>query len=481
MREIKSRGALSGTALISVGNFATRAISIFSAPILTRLLTPEAYGISSLALSLVSFGVMVSLSGRELSYLSRDKYTCADERTGLEAFLWRGVLGTALVFSIILGAVWLVITPDKSWGNLWLSVFISCSIVLSALSTMAAVRVRLASQYGKIAVAAFVSAILGILVSILWALTLSRDAWAIAAGGLATVSCSVAILGFPDVRVFSRPSHLSSRIKRDAIKLGLSSLVTSAIFWAIMTLDRWALSLFESPAAVGVYVFAAQFGLLGMMLNTAISAAWLTESKKIFDTKSEFALQSIAGISEVYLAFLIVFWVAVCAAGADILKLLSAPPFHAGGVLIPIIASGVLFYGIKWVFVAGLFIQGRMHFLPFVYALGGAVAFVLYTVLAASFGSVGVAIGQCAAFATIAIGTWIASRRVIAVPINYLRLMAGFATAAFFAAVLSRPWFDEPLASLIAKIPAGLVGAILVLVLVAPHVKEMLQSTLKLR
>lgn len=384
---------------------------------MTRLLGPAPYGTVALLGTLVNLGATLALFGRELGYSRFGLQGDAGARRHVETHLWRSVLFSAAVLSIAFSLIWIFLKQTDDTNDQTLSIYIALGIIFSSALAMASVRRRLAGQYFRIAATSVIASILGICVSIGWALAISRDAWALAAGLLTTSVVNFVLLGAPNPLHLIKPSGLDRQRRMEVLSLGLSSVVTAPIYWVIMSADRWILNSYAGETEVGVYAFAAQFGLLGALINNGLMATWLTETNRTFEVHGTAALPSIGTNCTRLMTGLLVVWMAISAGGGDALRLLAPPPFHRGTILIPWIGAGVLLYGISSLFVASLFIRGRMRFMAIAWIVGGMAGITSYIVLAPRFGALGVAIGQAIAFALIALVTWIASLRVLAIPL----------------------------------------------------------------
>lgn len=464
-----TKALMSGAAITLIGAVASRATGLASAPILTRLLGPEPYGTVALLSTLVGLGGTLALFGRELGYARYGLQGDAETKARVEVYLWRSIIVSAVGFALAISFFWIWFQKGDNAISRSLGAYLALAILLSPTLSLALVRSRLRGQYVRAAVASFVAAIVGAAVSIGWALFVSTDAWALAAGLLTVPLVNLAILGMPSPLLLAQRSGLDRRRQREVLMLGISSVVTAPIYWALMSLDRWFLFASTDSGEVGAYAFAAQFGLLGVLVNSSLTATWIPEAGRAFEAEGLNALPSIAANCTRLIIALLIVWMGVSAIGGDMTRLLAPTSFHHGAVAIPWIAAGVFFYGIGWLFVASLFIRARMRFMTAAWILGGAVGVTLYAAFAPRFGLLGVAIAQATAFGVIALATWIASVRILAFPLPYLRLALGSTVALGSVCVLSPQWLSDPMQSLMAKAPVGALAAALVVALISPE------------
>ncbi len=474
---------LGGAALVSGSAIVGRVLGFVSAPILTHALGPAPYGEIALAGTVIGLLATIALMGRELGYMRLAMETDQVRRRSIEAYLWRSVGLSALLFASVAYLLWQPFCRlvGAELDGLW--PFVAISIALNPLLAMSTVRRRLLGGYGRIALASLIGSVAGVATSISWALLIFADVWALAAGGLVTLVVTLAIQGGISPQELFRGSGLAWTQKRDVFLTGFASIVTAPIYWAIMSLDRWFLGANATTDAVGIYTFATQFALVGLLVNNGVSSAWLPEVTRLYAAVGDGAKQEIAKIATRCCLAILLTWMAVSAAGGDLVRLLSAEPFHAGTVIVPWIAASMAFYGLTSLMSFALLANRKMDLLACAWVMGGVIALALYALLAPILGLLGVAIGHMSGFITIAVATLIFSQRVLPLPLQWVRLAAGMIAAFFTVLLFSTNWATAPVVSLALKLPAGLLAAILVTHLMCPdlvrHAVDGMKSRLK--
>jgi O-antigen/teichoic acid export membrane protein len=464
-----ARKVITGTGIVTAAGVVSRALSLLTAPLLSRLLGPEPYGVAALAGNTVALASTLALVGIDQAYARFYLQERGESRASVERYSWRFAALGATVAALASSAIWYWlgerwVRPDQMSVVLYLAP----AILLSIMGIMATTRVRLAGNYRLLAAAMVCGALAAAMVSIGAALLGQRDAWCLLGGTIAGSVTTLALLGMPDMRALARSSALDRAQKRALVLLGVSGSITAPMHWVISSSDRWFLAHFADSAAVGVYSMIANVAMVGLMLNSSLTLTWFPEASRIYSENSVDALAPLGRLWERLVVALALVWVGVSAASGDIVRLLTAPAFHVGVPYAPWLAGGVFFYGLAAMATTAFFLARRMRYVAWTWLVGAVVSLLMNRLLVPRFGPYGAAVAQCASFAFIALGLLWLSRRVLPLPIQAGRLTLCLAIALVMGVALSLAWSISPLWSLILKAPAYVATSALALRVVAP-------------
>lgn len=456
-----ARTVLGGTGLIAAAGGVHKLFALVSAPILTRELGPSPYGVTALLGTVVSLAATVALAGQDMSYARFYFSGSSEEGRAVERFCWRTTMGAACAMSL-LGALGWFLWSGGAGLPAELAAMVAAGTFLSVLTTMASMRQRLQGSYFRIAASITVAGISGAVVAIVLALAWRKDAWALLAGGMAGVLAGVAVVGLPPLATVSRGSGLSRDARGQIVRLGLAGAVTAPMHWLMNSADRWFLGMWMGEGPLGVYAFATSVGLVGMMVNSAVTMTWFPEMTRDYESTGGDAAGRIGRLWARLAAGTVLVWLAVTAAGGDVLRLLAAPAFHEGASYVPWLAGGVLFAGIASLANTGLLLGKDLKPAAGWWVAGTIVNVTLNALLVRPMGAFGAAAAYCLSHALIAAGAMVSAqaRFPLAVPWGRLGAAAGVALAAGIA--MAPPWSDGPLRSLLLKVPAGVAAAALV-------------------
>jgi len=460
---------LGGTGLVTAAGVVNKLFSLVSAPVLTKALGPAPYGVAALAATVTSLASTAALMGIDLSYARFFFAGRPGEGEAVERFCWRRSLASAAVLALAAAAIWIAVS-NRAGVSPGLSLMVGLGVLLAVANTMAGTRTRLRGAYGRVAASIVTAGGAGAALTIALALFWRRDAWPLLVGAAGGAALGTVVAGLPGWRAL-RPSGLPRGVRRDVVRLGLAGAVSAPVYSLMNSADRWFLVLWRGENEAGVYSFAAGVGLLGLMLNSAITLTWFPEVSRAYEESSGGGGAAPAEIGRMWARLaggLLVAWLAVTAAGGDLLRLVADPRFHGGAAYIPWLAGGVLFYGIASLANTGLVLGKTMAPAAWWWLGGGACNVALNAWLVRGLGGLGASLAACGAYALVAAGVMASAQRRVRLAIPWGRLAAAAAVALAAGVATAGPWAARPLTSLGAKFPVGVAAAAVVAAIVAP-------------
>lgn len=425
-----TRHILTSSAQLTVANALARALGIISLPLLTRWLTPAAYGEAALASTLISLLSVIGLMGMDMSYSRSFLSRTPPNGSQAEAFCWRFATVAALVTGIAAAIVWLMHawSAPHSMPGLMALVFVGASG--SLLLAMAQTRSRLHNRHARLAGAVAIGGIAATAITLAIARWWGADERALVAGYVTAYVLPIFILGVPGWQQMRAPSGLEPGTRRAVFLVGLPGVVTAPMYWILSSSDRWFLQVSADSATVGVYAVACTFGQLGMMVNSALLAIWLPEATRLHESVDADGSRARLGVLIVRLvAIMMLVWVGVGLLGGDLLRLLSQERFHRGASVVPWIASAVFFYGCYHVANTGLFLGRRLNVSALVWATVGVLSLAANGLLVPRYGMMAAALVQAVTFALLAIVVLALSQREHPIHLPYARMAWAIAIA----------------------------------------------------
>jgi O-antigen/teichoic acid export membrane protein len=463
-----AKQVIGGAAVVTVAGAGARLLAILTVPILSPLLGPVPYGVAALVGTVVSLASVLALLGIDMAYarfyLQEDEH----KRSAVERFCWRFALTGSLITALVASCGWWWI------GDQWLAEYRSIAaysvigIVLTVAAAMATTRIRLMGNYRRIAGALFVASVVSSALSIGLALLWRRDEWALLFGTVVGTVTTLLLLGLPNKSILLQPSQLPPETKRAVVTLGLAGSVTAPMYWVISSADRWFIGEYRSTAEIGIYSMAASVAMLGLMLNSSLTLSWFPEASRAYGEKGRAALPSLGRLWSRLVVGLAVVWLMVASAGGDILRLLAAPAFHEGAKYIIWLAGGVFFYGLASLANTALLLESRMRFAAYSWIAGALVCVLLNFVWVPHLGALGAAMAQCVSYGLIALSILIVSHRVLPMPIPIFRLGLALLITICTGVFMAPAWAANPAASLVFKLPVGLLAVMAILRVIAP-------------
>jgi O-antigen/teichoic acid export membrane protein len=458
----------SSTFKLTVANAAVRLLAIVTMPILTRLLTPDAYGTATMLGTVISLLSVIALCGIDMSYM-RSGLADPTQKQAFEKFSWRYSIASALVVALVGGLVWVFFIAEAFNVPGYLGAALAVGVILSPLNTMAQTRARIDNHYNAMTIAIAASGVVSAAASVAVAMVLSNEL-AIVSSILLGYLTPVLILRTPSWSSLLTSSGLSSESRYRLWKIGIAGIVTSPVYWVMSSLDRWFLAYYEGAESVGIYSIGYSVAVIGYMFNNALMWSWFPEITNAYERDETEARSLIGSLLERIVVGLGLVWFAVCTFGSDLIRLLAGSKFYGAGDVIPFVAAGVFFHGVLHVSNAGLFLKKKLD-KAIVWWISGALACVLINiVMIPLLGRVGAAISQCVSFAIVALGVYRVSQNIYKVKVNALRLSAAVMLVGVCGVLGHYFRGAQPTLSILIKIPYVLCVCVLVGYLYMPKI-----------
>jgi O-antigen/teichoic acid export membrane protein len=270
------------------------------------------------------------------------------------------------------------------------------------------------------------------------------------------MAAGVIVLGAPRLQTLRLASPLDRHERRRLLELGISGVTTAIMYWVISSSDRWFIGFFRDQNELGLYSFGTNIGMLGLVLNTALTAAWFPEITQSYERHEGASSPETLGHEWARLvSSLLLVWLAVAASGGDIIRLLAHPRFHDSARYVPWVAGGVFFYGVATLAVTGLWISQDLKPTAYWWFAGAILSIGLNIVLVPRWGSTGAAVTACLSYAFIASGILWSAHHLFALRIRWSRLGASAVLVLAVGVFMSLPWHSNAFLSLCLKLPTG--------------------------
>jgi O-antigen/teichoic acid export membrane protein len=437
-------------------------------PLLTRLLSPAAYGEAALVATAISLCSVVALAGIDMGYSRHWISGQHGTPDGVESFCWRWALGASLIVAAVSAAPLYLLWPGESPLRHVFVAFFGVGLVASVLATMVQTHARLREQYPKLALTQLVAALTSAGTTLLCAWLWRADAVPLLVGASVGYLLPVLLLRGPGVRRLLRSSHLSSAQRRGLLTLGSAGVLTAPSYWFISSADRWFLARYFDADTVGVYSLGAVVGTLGLVVSTAVTGAFLpelarSEAAGFPDGGNGHLPQVDPGRAEHFmLALLAGVALLVTAVGGELIRALADIRFHGAGGLVPWFALGILYHGCMHLGMARMVMAGRLPFVAASWLPGVLVCYALNVTALPKFGPVAAALAQTLCFALVMALVWWQVQRVRPIRIRWPVVACNGMVTIAAAPALGLPWGIGPWGAMATK---GAVAAALALLL----------------
>ncbi|KQT13078.1 hypothetical protein ASG57_34510 [Bradyrhizobium sp. Leaf396] len=384
-------------------------------PILTRALSPDEYGqIAMFSVAAQIFGIMTGLSTHgavAMKYFDQDTID------------FPRFVGSCLIILLISSSASLLV----AWATLdWLKLYLTLpgSWLLIAVAFSACnfiVQIQLSIwQSGKKALSfaalrSFQGA-MDLSASFILALILGLG-WQGRVSGMVLASILAACFALYTMR---RSGWIclphGAVYMRDALRFGLPLVPHAAGGMLMMISDRFLVANVIGVASTGIYLVAAQLGMILYLVNDALNRAYsphLIENLRLHDQAHDY---QIVRFTYAYFIGILAFAIAFGLSAPFILSALAGPKFQAAGAIFIYIAIGQAFGGMYLVVATYIFYAGRTTYLAIVTVSAGLANIAITYCLLKQSGLVGAAQAFMITQLLFFIGTWVLAQRCRPMP-----------------------------------------------------------------
>lgn len=344
----------------SVGSWISLFISLLSTPIITRLLTPEEFGIYSLFTVVLNLFLLVSLFGLDQSYV-RYYYELTDNG---KIYLLKKCLLFAVIVSLFFSVI---LTITEKWSiniifgtdDITLLIYFIIGIFISVINRYAILLVRMEQQAKLFSLLQIIQKVcdffLFLLLFFLFTFKINHQSIPIISYLFALVC--VTIIGISKnysvwkKALIKQESTVEVNLT-DLIKYGAPLGITLLLTWAFQYIDRIMLKQFSGYDELGIY--SAAFKLISILniIQTSFSNFWVPISNQRF-AENPMDKQFFSRM------FKVVFVVMICLGFTTILfrnlfKIFFGPGFENAIELLPMLIFIPIMYTLSEITVVGI-------------------------------------------------------------------------------------------------------------------------------
>lgn len=416
------------TVVYGAGNVLTRFVTFLLLPLFTNVLSPGEYGLATLLYVFLGFMNIIYHYGLDAAFM---RYYHQAEGSHHRQSLFSTALLLSTGSSIILSLIILLASEQLSsllLGHAEYAHLIQLAagiLFLDAVSHVPFALLRLKER-----AALFVSIKL---VNVVTTLTMNIYLVALRGMGIDGVFFSVAaasVVTTVSVLIATRPSlrvvFVGERVK-PLLKFGLPFLPAGLATIAMESIDRYILAGLTDAATVGIYSAGYKLGIFMLLITTAFQYAWqpffLRAGKK---PGSKWLFSRVFSQFMVVLLFV---WIGLTLFIPEIVRLriggisLIGPAFYEAESIVPIILLAYVFQGAYINFLPGIYFEKKTHMIPIITAVSAAVNIAVNFTLIPLYGMTGAAYATLAGHATMAVTTYLISRRLFPVFYDWFKLL----------------------------------------------------------
>ena len=435
------RRLLGESAIYGLGGLANQTLAILLVPVYARALGVDNYGVvaiinTTFALATMIFALALpqAFFRAYLKEADGDRERAAVLRTSLGLRLLVSIIGLLVFSAISLQLSLLLLGTASDWP---LIALIGPIVFLDSLNLIPMAFLRAQRRPRPFAIIAFIRAVLGSVLIIVFVIALELGVLGVVLGSLGSAAVTTTV-GYV---LLAREGRLRIGFDWARARTMLAfclPLVPAAIAgWTLNLSDRYVIQAFDGRTAVGLYSAGYVVGLaINALAIAPFTLAWGATYWEI--AKHPGARQTIARVLTGYTALACLGALTLSALATDAFRVLLTPAFEAGRFVTPFSAFGYVLYGMYTIVTTGLNLENQTRRIPVITVAVALVSLLLNLILVPAIGYIGAGISTLASYGLLALVSGVVSQRFYAVPWELERVGAllGIAMALAAAALL---------------------------------------------
>jgi O-antigen/teichoic acid export membrane protein len=410
------------TAVYGISTMVGRFLNFLLVPLYTNLFLPKEYGIQSQVYVFISILNIILLFGMDTAYMKyagNVKNNDEDKNNFSTPYLTVMIVSFFICLLVIIfqNPIFSLLEIPQEYN--YLIFYTSLILFLDSLTIIPFVKLRIERKAKKFALFKFLGILLNITLNFILIVKLKMGVEAIFISNLASSALTLILLSPSIFKSFKFIIDLP--ILRKLLKFGLPFLPAGLSSIMIQGIDRPILTQLTDLHTSGIYSANYKLGIFMMLFVSMFQYAWQpfffqnAQEKNIKQVFSKILTYFVIAGSLI-LIFLSLFI-------DDIVKFhilgrtIIGPAFWSGLIIVPIILFGYLFNGIYYILSAGMFIEEKSSYIPFVTGIGAAINVGVNFLLIPVWGIIGAALATLVSYLVMAVAVYKITQRFY--EINY--------------------------------------------------------------
>ena len=414
------------TAIYGISTIVGRFLGFLLVPFYTNVksISTTDYGIYSNVYAYLAFLNIVFIYGMDAAYMKYASLSSDAERkkTFSNAFLF--VMATTIVLALIMflfraSFSSLMEIPGR-YEKLYF--YVIGILILDTLALVSFADLRLSRKAFKFSFIKLGNILINLALNLILVLKYKMGIEAIFIANLvASLFSFIAVL--PEI--FKKLSYqIDKPLLQMMIKFAIPYLPASLAAMVVQVVDRPVVLAMTNESTLGIYQANYKLGIFMMLFVSMFQYAW--QPFFLNNAKEKNAKEIFAKILTLFMIISSLVWIVLTLFVEDFARFEFLPgksvigkEYLSGIVIVPIILLGYLFNGIYYNFQAGIYIEEKTKYFPYVTGAGAIVNVVVNILLIPVFGIIGAAVATLASYIVMAVSLFLFSQKVYRVQYEY--------------------------------------------------------------
>ncbi len=419
------------TAVYGISTILGRFLSFLLVPLYTNVFTTSDYGIFAYLYTILAFMNIVYIYGMDVAFL---KYaSLAEEKQKKDYFStpYIVVMFTALMATVVF---YLYRTPlnhalDIPSQYNSLIVYLILILLFDTLCLIPFANLRLQRKAGKFAAIKILNITINLILNLVLILKYKFGIEAIFISNL-VASASTFVVLLPEIAKLLVP-RIDKEVFRKMLKFGIPYLPASIAAMMVQMIDVPILRELTNDATVGIYRANYKLGIFMMLFVSMFQYAWqpfFLNNAREKDAKELFSkvLTIFVVVGSIVWAFVSLFIKDLASIEIYHGRTIIGQEFLGGIYIVPIVLLAYLFYGMYVNFTAGIYIEEKTKYMPYITSAGALVNVGVNFWLIPYFSYWGAALATLASYVVMAGGIFYTAQKFYRINYEYKKILYNF-------------------------------------------------------
>lgn len=413
------------TAIYGISTIVGRFLGFFLIPFYTNVINTHDFGIYSNIYAYLAFLNIFFIYGMDAAFM---KYaSLKEDKTEKKKIFSTAYLFVTLTTILLTVILYLLKTPfsrlmeiPNEYSKLYY--YLICILIFDTLALVPFANLRLERKSGKFTSIRLSNIILNLALNFILVLKYKLGIEAIFLANLIASAFSFLLLTPEIFKLIS--IRIDKDLLRKLLKFGIPYLPASLAAMVVQVVDRPVVLAMTNESTLGIYQANYKLGIFMMLFVSMFQFAW--QPFFLNNAKEKNAKEIFAKVLTLFLLISSMIWIILTLFVEDFARFEFMPgksiigkDFLSGIAIVPIILLGYLFNGIYYNFQAGIYIEEKTKYFPFVTGAGALVNVVVNILLIPVLGLIGAALATLTSYVVMATGLYFFSQRYYKIKYEY--------------------------------------------------------------
>ncbi len=424
------------TAIYGISTIFGRFLGFLLVPFYTNVFSTSEYGLYAYLYSVIAFLNIVYIYGMDAAYLKYSSLEQENNNSDIFSTPFLFVAFTSVVISFIVFSFkhqvnnWLGIPSGYSY----LLIYMLAIILLDTLALIPFASLRIERKASKFATIKILNISINLTLNLLLILYYKMGIEAIFISNIAASAFSLIVL-IPDILKKLKIKVNTARLKQ-MLKFGLPYLPASIAAMIVQMIDVPILRYLTNDSTVGIYRANYKLGIFMLLFVSMFQYAW--QPFFLNTAKDKNAKEIFSKVLTLFVLVATLIWVVISLFINDLAKIeflngktLIGKDYLVGIYIVPVVLFAYIFHGMYVNFNAGLYIEEKTKYFPYVTAAGATINIIVNFLLIPVWGIMGAALATLASYLTMAILMYFVSNKFYKVKYEFGRVIPNLIVTAF--------------------------------------------------